>query len=199
MRRAVLPALAALLLAAAAPPGRAEVWPYGARECNQLWFMRNLIMDRAGYCFGSALGQSLFDNGDCTGKTVTLSAAQTAQAEQIRALEQEIGCSVNTAATRLDVDWMAQLRSLRDMPLPDNGAAACTWAGPEAVLRAGIGGDAPPLRALRAGDRIDLGWIGEGDWTVIAVSSGGPGGPARLGWVDLRALDLEANCTDWVG
>ena len=25
-------------------PGAADVWHYGAAECNELWFMRNLIM-----------------------------------------------------------------------------------------------------------------------------------------------------------
>jgi hypothetical protein len=188
--------LAVALCWALVPAGRAEVWPYGEAECNQLWFMRNLIMDRAGYCFGSPLGRALFDNGDCRGKQVSLSPAQAAQAQKIRALEQEIGCRVNTDVPRLDVDGMAALRRLRDMPLPDNGGAACTWTGPDVALRVGMGADAAPLGRLAAGDRVYLGWIPEGDWTVISVGSGGG---ARLGWVDLRALDLEARCTDWAG
>lgn len=189
-------AAALALCCAAAPSARAEVWEYGAAECNQLWFMRNLIMDRSGYCFGSALGQALYDNGDCTGKAVTLSPAQKAQADRIRALEQEIGCRVDTGATTLDVNGMAQLRRLVDMPLPDNGGSACTWAGPEAVLHAGMGAGTAALGRLTAGDRVGFGWIGEGDWTVISASSGGA---SILGWVDARALDFERNCTDWAG
>ena len=37
--------------------------PAAADErCHDLWFARNAIMDRAGYCFGSVLGQAVFDN-----------------------------------------------------------------------------------------------------------------------------------------
>ncbi|RDC73418.1 DUF4453 domain-containing protein [Rhodovulum sp. 12E13] len=195
MRLAPL-AVALALCCAAAPAARAEVWKYGAAECNQLWFMRNLIMDRAGYCFGSPLGQALYDNDDCSGKDITLSPEQTVQANRIRALEQDIGCRVDTAATTLDVTGMAQLRRLVDMPLPDNGGSACTWAGPEAVLHAGKGPGTAALGRLTAGDRVGFGWIGEGDWTVISASSGGP---SILGWIDVRALHFERNCTDWAG
>ncbi len=92
--------------------------------------MRNLIMDRAGYCFGSALGQALYDNGDCIGKQVSLSPAQSRQVQNIQRLEAEIGCKVNTGSRRLDLPNMELLRRLHDMPLPDNGGWACIgWQG----------------------------------------------------------------------
>ena len=45
------------------------VWPVQAwalEICDDLWLTRNLIFDRAGYCFGSVLGKSVFDNEGCT-------------------------------------------------------------------------------------------------------------------------------------
>ena len=34
-------------------------------HCEEWWFTRNLVFDRAGYCFSSPLGQAVFDNSDC--------------------------------------------------------------------------------------------------------------------------------------
>ncbi len=91
----------ALFLPAA--PATAEVWQYGEPECNELWFARNLIMDRAGYCFGSPLGQALFDNRDCRGSDVSLSPAHKSQVRKIQSLEAQIRCKVNSGRVGLDV------------------------------------------------------------------------------------------------
>lgn len=52
-------------------------------RCNDLWFTRNALINQAGYCFGSNLGQALFDNSDCQGKSVTLSPEAQRQVAQI--------------------------------------------------------------------------------------------------------------------
>ncbi|EBA16598.1 hypothetical protein RSK20926_22774 [Roseobacter sp. SK209-2-6] len=46
---------------------------FADESCNDLWFTRNAIINQAGFCFGSNLGQALFDNGDCIAKSVPLS------------------------------------------------------------------------------------------------------------------------------
>lgn len=181
--------IAPVLLSLLSSPLAADVWEYGEAECNELWFARNLIMDRAGYCFGSELGQALYDNGDCRGKEVSLSAEQSRQVQKIQNLEREIGCKVNTASRRLDVPNMPALRRLKDMPLPDNGGSACIgWTGQAVPLYDGYGAGAAVIGQIRPGDTVSYGYIGEGDWTVVAVSSGGAGGPGVLGWIDLGAV-----------
>lgn len=180
-------------------PAAGEVWEYGPGDCNALWFSRNLIMDRAGYCFGSALGQSLFNNGDCVGKEVSVGPTQQKQVARIQKLEREIGCKVNTGQRSLDLSLMAQYRRLRDMPLPDNGGAACTWAGKTQPLQDGYTSGSAVIGRMEAGDRVGFGWIGEGAWTVIAVSKGGYSGPTTLGWVNTKSLNFEQSCTDWAG
>lgn len=190
---------ALLSLCLVAGPAAADVWDYGPGECNQLWFMRNLIMDRAGYCFGSTLGQALYDNSDCRGKQVTLTAAQQRQVAKIQKLERQIGCKVNTGRRQLDAPLMPLLRRLRDMPLPDNGASACTWAGPPLSLRDGYSPGARAIGQVDAGDRIEFGWIGEGSWNVFTISKGGYGGPIMLGWLDTGRVNFEGSCTNWAG
>ncbi|MBY8976951.1 DUF4453 domain-containing protein [Rhodobacteraceae bacterium NNCM2] len=195
--RYLKPALLSLCLLST--PASAEVWEYGPEDCNVLWFMRNLIMDRAGYCFGSNLGKAIYDNGDCKGTEVSLTAAQQQQVGKIRKLEKEIGCKVNTGQTQLKGYKIDAIRRLRDMPLPDNGGSACTWAGAPLDIYDGYSKGSSVMGQLSPGDRIGFGWIGEGDWNVIGISAGGPGGPESLGWLDMGKANFEASCTNWAG
>ncbi|MFD0979916.1 DUF4453 domain-containing protein [Tropicimonas aquimaris] len=183
-----------------ASPAGADVWPYGQTECNQLWFMRNLIMDRAGYCFGTALGQALYDNGDCLGKEVALAAPQSRQVAAIQGLERQIGCKVNTGSTYLELPLMEHYRRLSDMPLPDNGASAClNWIGPTVPLMSGYARGARQLASIERGDRIGFGYIPEGSWVAVVLSKGAAGGSEVLGWFDSGPLNLETACSGWAG
>ncbi|MEM1129290.1 MAG: YARHG domain-containing protein [Pseudomonadota bacterium] len=194
MKRVVCMALSAGL--SLGTPAFGEVWEYGEAECNQLWFMRNLIVDRAGYCFGSELGQALFNNGDCVGQDIRLSPAQEAQVGRIRGLERQIGCSVDTSATSLDVAYMGALRNLRDMALPDNGAALCTWAGSPVSLFDGAGAGSTAIGTMEAGDTVTFEWIGEEAASLLTISKGGRDGPTLLGWSPNGAVNFERDCTD---
>ena len=60
--------------------------------CDSLWFQRNLIFHRNGYCFGGKRGQEVFGNDGCHTKSPTLSADETTQMNQIKAAEKELGC-----------------------------------------------------------------------------------------------------------
>lgn len=152
--------------------------------------MRNLIMDRAGYCFGSALGQALYDNGDCVGKQVSLSSAQSRQVQSIQQLEHEIGCDVNTGSRRLDVPRIESLRRLKDMPLPDNGGWACIgWQGATVPLYDGYTEGASVIGQIRPGDRLDFGFIREGDWRAVVVSSGASGGSGTMSWANFGSAE----------
>lgn len=64
--------------------------PAVADACDEMWFIRNLHFDRAGYCFGSTLGQNIFDNAGCTGKDVQLSSEAQKSIAFIKEME---GCT----------------------------------------------------------------------------------------------------------
>ena len=51
LRLSAMKRLALLCALLASPAAASDV-------CDDLWFTRNLIMDRAGYCFGSVLGRA---------------------------------------------------------------------------------------------------------------------------------------------
>lgn len=123
LARSVQLAIAALvgvvILTSAAKPAFAE---NTGGYCDDLWFSRNQIMDRAGYCFSSRLGQSIFDNSDCTGTSVEVEVEVEPEdqllLEAIREQEAYFECRVNTRRTRLEIEDVAFRLRLDDLPAP---------------------------------------------------------------------------------
>ncbi|MEP1201327.1 YARHG domain-containing protein [Tateyamaria sp.] len=62
------------------------------QNCDELWYERNAIMHRNGYCFGSAKGLSTFSNDGCFTKAPVLNQAERARVEVLRATEKSLGC-----------------------------------------------------------------------------------------------------------
>nr|WP_281356610.1 YARHG domain-containing protein [Sulfitobacter algicola] len=69
------------------------------QSCNELWFARNAMLDRGGYCFSSPLGQSIFNNEDCSTQSPSIGKAAREMIEEIRKDERDLGCSVDTNVT----------------------------------------------------------------------------------------------------
>lgn len=61
-----------------------------ASQCGQLWYMRNLIFDQAGYCFRTAKARRYFSNAGCTGASPR--GADAAEVSRIQSLERQNGC-----------------------------------------------------------------------------------------------------------
>jgi len=66
-----------------------------AGSCFDLWYERNAIFDRNGYCFSSNLGKRTFDNSDCWTKNPSLSPSEQRRVAQLKAEENRRGCKVN--------------------------------------------------------------------------------------------------------
>lgn len=106
--------------------------------CDDLWFTRNLIMDRAGHCFESTLGRSVFDNSDCSGKNVDPPPYLAGKIRQIKEVEARIGCKVNTNRSLLDLDDISIRRRLVDLPVLEEFPGKCSgWIGATQSLYAG--------------------------------------------------------------
>ncbi|MEM1148995.1 MAG: caspase family protein [Pseudomonadota bacterium] len=82
--------------AAAAPttlaPRAAEPAATTPLSCENLWYARNLIFHRNGFCFQSARAKAAFDTSSCTTRSPSLSSAETQEVERIQALESAQGC-----------------------------------------------------------------------------------------------------------
>ncbi|MFV1591321.1 DUF4453 domain-containing protein [Phaeobacter sp. JH20_36] len=165
--------------------------------CDDLWFTRNLIMDRAGYCFGTVLGQSVFDNSDCLGKSVALDPQSNRQVQDIRALEKYHGCKVNTGRRQLTLNDTHLRRLLVDLPIRDEFEGACLgWLGAPVPLHSGHSAGTARIGTIQPGDTIGYAHLPVGNWSYVTTHSS----DWRVksgGWYN-RATAPE-NCRDSAG
>jgi hypothetical protein len=177
----IRPLFAAVLLALV--PSLAQ-----AASCESMWVTRNLIFDRAGYCFGSALGAAVFDNTGCIGSNVALSSADQQRVAEIREVEREYGCALDTSRPRIDLPLLTLWLSLDDIPRPDLFESACLgWRGPVVPLVSGTSAMARRLGEVLPGDTISFGHWPVGDWSFVEIARGGR--LAGLGWTRLTISD----------
>lgn len=138
--------------------------------CDDWWFTRNAIIDRAGYCFKSPLGRAIFDNSDCAGAAVTLSARDKARIEELRRFEKQLGCAVDTSRTTLDIRDLTTRRRLRDLPLRDEFASGCIRRrGDSTPLYSGRNTGTTKTGELRRGDNVLLAFVNVGEWRYLIV------------------------------
>ena len=165
--------------------------------CHDLWFTRNLIMDRAGYCFGSALGKATFDNSDCTGKSVSLDSGLRQLVDRIRSLERQYGCSVDTGSTRLDLNDLFVRFRLVDLPVAEEFPAGCLgWLGPQIQLHTGRDPNLPVIGRIGRGDYVGFFHVPDGGWTYVTVAD--PDWAVKGGGWMPGGID-DADCRDWAG
>ncbi|KIC34946.1 DUF4453 domain-containing protein [Leisingera sp. ANG-M7] len=165
--------------------------------CHDLWFTRNAVIDRAGYCFGSPLGQAVFNNGDCTGKSVSLPPQSERLVADVKQMEARFGCRVNNKQTHLDLDDLFLRYQLWDLPVRDEFESACLgWLGPVMGLRAGHRPDAPLVGQIDPGDYVNYSHIPVGSWTYVTTS--GPDWQVTSGgWLDTS--QFQEQCQDYAG
>ncbi|MEM8577204.1 MAG: DUF4453 domain-containing protein [Pseudomonadota bacterium] len=155
--------LALALALLASPAAASEV-------CKEAWMARNLIFDRAGACFSSALGQRYFDNGVCGGD-VALSAVDQARVDTLRDVEARYDCAIDTSAPFM-TDAPEWLFAFDPVPVTDGLESACIgWQGAPAMLRSGPGGRI--TGELRQGDTILLLHDGTEDMQFLTISDNG--------------------------
>ncbi len=66
-----------------------------AQSCYDLWYERNVLYDRRGFCFKTQLGRETFDNSDCYTNHPRLTRAEQLRVDAIRRQERRMSCRVN--------------------------------------------------------------------------------------------------------
>lgn len=166
--------------------------PFGAvaQSCEHFWAARNLVMDAAGQCFSSALGQAVFDNEGCSSASLTDAEAQ--MVAWISAQESAAGCAIDASTTvpgPAVLTVLDQYRGLTAIPFEAGTINRCAnYRGAELVARTGLRRDARvigiPLQGatLHFSDRAFDGWV----FVRWDYPNGTPG---LFGWVeDFAAL-----------
>ena len=160
--------------------------------CDDLWFSRNFYFDRAGYCFGSVLGEEVFNNYGCTTQAPELTAEEKAIVKEIQNIESDVGCKLDTTERRpLDIPNLPLRRTLLDQPINEGFESGCIgYIGEPLPLRAGIAQDAPIVGYIQAGDHLNfshvppIGATGNLDY-ITAVYRDGALQPL-LGWTSIE-------------
>ena len=180
------PVITAALLAAVATPALAY------DLCDDLWFSRNQLYDRAGYCFSTALGQAVFDNEDCIGKEVTLEPGADALIAHIKWMEAEFDCDVDTTASTLDIPNLALRFRLEQVVAKSEFASGCLdWQGEPLPLRAGPRPEAEVISVVMPGQDIVWEYDTTGppaDWGFVTIYFEDQ--QIGLGWL-VQELDHE--------
>lgn len=170
--------------------------------CEDIWFTRNLIMDRAGYCFGSPLGQAMFDNSDCIGKQVQPDPYFQPVITEILRLEREHGCRVDTSRRWLDIADIAYRRVLTDLPVRDEFESGCLgWTGPVTPLYTGHHEPFRELGQITPGDYVHFAYYSahgadRAGWTYVTVHQPVWGDLKSAGWLYWQG---ETPCADFAG
>lgn len=161
-------------------PLSAQADPY----CDELWFTRNLIFDRAGYCFGSSLGQAVFDNSDCSTKTPALTDREKAQVASLKETEEFLDCRTDTSRSRLEFTGGDWLRTFETLPTRAEGESSCIdFKGPELPLYSGASETSAIIGAISVGDDPPYGHLAEGAWEFVTI------GEQRGGWTNVNLFE----------
>lgn len=175
-------------------------WPgvaLASQGCEDVWFTRNLVMDRAGYCFSSPLGRALFDNSDCIGTAVQPDPYGMQIVQQIRALEQQHGCRVDTNRSWLDLPDIHFRKALRTHPIRDEFEGACLgWTGAPTPLYDGYSEPFTQIGQILAGDYVSLAHLPVAGWSYVTIHVPRFGGFKSAGWLYTTG---ELPCADFAG
>jgi hypothetical protein len=156
--------------------------PAAADGCGDFWYMRNLIADRAGYCFNSPLGRAIF--GACGAGAPRFTTRDEAAMARIREVEDEFDCAIDTDKTELTDWWPRDWSAITVLPIPTGYDSGCIgWTGPEVPLHAAPDAAAATVGAIRAGDLIVWSHEDEGAWQFVVIDYAD-----AMGWV--RAVDV---------
>jgi hypothetical protein len=190
LMRAALAALVGFL------PGQAF-----AGYCEDLWFTRNAILDRAGVCFGTPLAQAVFDNTGCTGTSVNLAPPFVELINRFNAAEREVGCRIDTSRTFLDLKDLAIRQRLASLPIPEDrgqGFGCVGWRGPVVNLLDSHEPHGLPVGRLDPGDTVYFFHLPVNDWAYVTTEAPGAVGLKSGGWMP-QAWDMRTMCAQQAG
>ena len=200
------------ILGLAPIPALSEAFPASGSSrssCESLWLERNQIYNAAGKCFDTALGQAVFDNGDCGVGPPSLSESALNRISQIEQAEAGRGCNIDTARDRISVygrygalvfgrggqvlgRWPQALQQLDVFPAKTSRERSCTVGGLSSgadgflAIRSGPDVRYPQIGQVVNGDRISSSSACMGRW-CFADTVQSAGRSLRLnGWFHVR-------------
>ncbi|MDJ0993507.1 MAG: DUF4453 domain-containing protein [Dinoroseobacter sp.] len=172
-----------------------------AGYCEDLWFTRNAILDRAGICFGTPLGQAVFDNTGCTGSSVNLAPQFISLVNRINEAEALVPCRIDTSKTQLDLKDLAIRQRLVALPIPEErgqGYGCVGWLGPAVSLLDNHDPQGQAVGRIDPGDTVYHFHLPVGDWSYVTTEAPGRVGLKSAGWIQ-RNWGTQNMCAQQAG
>ena len=161
--------------------------PTFANGCDDLWFTRNLLFDRAGYCFGSPLGQAVFNNADCVSSNIVLNPQAKQFADYLRGLEAQHQCRVDTSRRSLALDDLHIRRQLYHLPVAvEFGSGCLNWLMGPTPLYAAPDASTPIIGQIQPSNNVYFFHEAVGSWTYVTVNLGGTDTLVSGGWLGVQ-------------
>ena len=162
-------------------------------SCEDAWYLRNLAFDRAGYCFGSTLGQALFDIGDCTTTSPSLSAWDARMVAETKRYEADMGCQIDTGSPDLAATLIGKLEHVDLLPtLAPYDSICIGFSGPDLPMRGDLGvATSHPTGDVAAGDTVHFRFQSADGFEFVETDLG-------AGWIAGGAI-TPASCRQFAG
>lgn len=160
--------------------------------CDDLWLARNTIFDLHGYCFGSTLGKSIFDNIDCNTVNPKLAPTVEKRIQQLWQRAKLLSCDTDQGRTTISVYNIEQRKRLIHQPIASETESACIgYKGLPFYLYNAPNEGALKIGLIEQGD--DIGWFhdDENQWSFMTVLNKENGSTPISGW---SREDAIPNC-----
>lgn len=181
----------------------------GRASCESLWVERNQILNVAGYCFETALGQAVFNNKDCTPGTPSLSGADLNRISRLEQAEAQQSCEINTRVGHITMygrygrlrfgargillgRWPEALQELDVFPRDAGRERSCVVSGLDPngdnflALRSGPDVRYPQIGQLLGDERVFSTSACMGRWCFSDSVQAGNRSERRNGWFHVR-------------
>lgn len=160
--------------------------PAAALEyCEELWFARNMMFHKAGYCFGSNLGKAVYGNFNCVGKDVSLSEEDNAFLGLVRKAEAAENCRIDTKAGSLSVSLPEDRKALEQQPFPSLFESSCLgWKGDPLPLHIARDQTSSALGQVSTGDALLFQYEDVDGWSFVEVMQAGE--VTNVGWTKVN-------------
>lgn len=177
--------------------------------CESLWVERNQILNVAGYCFETALGQAVFDNSDCAPGTPSLPEAALNRISRLEQAEAGKLCNIDTGRAQITIhgrygqlrfgaggitlgQWPRALQELDVFPRETGRERSCVVSGLDPngenflALRSGPDVRYPQIGQLLNGERVFSTSACKGRWCFSDRVVAGNRFERRNGWFHVR-------------
>lgn len=152
--------------------------------CEALWLSRNAVLDDAGQCFPSPLGQAVFDNTGCSSVAFLLPGA-TRAVDALTEYEANLECKIETGDTTVAAAMRAELalyEELAVMPVENGEQTLCTaYRGEPFWTYGGTGSEMGSVELVQTGQTLRFSGVGIGDYRFARVFDDGD--EVARGWV----------------